>query len=440
MRPTPLLILAALALVLAACSGAAGPDSEEPDPTTELSGVVDETPAEVTAPDEAALPATAGAEDSAPAAPASTTSALAIRAIEEIDLSSVPAVDSSQHSVPLEEIIFDTFRSVNRAVPLPDAQPALIRSLQDAIPPLYEPRFASIADTDDWLSESDIVLGYAAGSEAYAYPVKILNFHEMVSHQVNGRDILASYCPLCRSGIVYDRTLPGAEAPLVLGNSSALYESDMVMFDHQTGSYWNQVSGEAIVGPLTGQQMPILPAQMTTWSNWKALYPDTLALSEDTGFGRDYSRDPFTGYGEQLNAGGRFFFPVSEAGRDPRLDPGEVVLGLESDGQHRAYPLGLLGDAVVQDMIGETAVVTFSQADGPSGAAYSPQVDGQELTFVLENGRIQDQETGSLWDLAGRAIEGELAGAQLEPLPARSTFWFSLVANFPDIEVYQPEA
>ena len=361
---------------------------------------------------------------------------LEIPPIEKIDLSRVPEIDTGRHSVPLEEIIFDTFRSANRSVPLPDAQPALIRSLRDAIPPIYEPRFATAAETDAWLDDSDIVLGYADGDEAFAYPVKILNFHEMVSHQVNGHDILASYCPLCRSGIVYDRRLPGTEAALVLGNTSALYESDMVMFDHQTGSYWNQISGEAIVGSLTGQRMSILPAQMTTWSMWKSLYPDTQALSEDTGFNRNYRRDPFADYGAELNSGGRFFFPVSDAGRDPRLDPGEIVLGLEVDGVRRAYPLALLGDDVVQDTIGQSSVVIFSSTDGPSGASYSPEIDGRELTFIFEGGQIQDQETGSSWNMAGQAISGELSGAQLKPLPARSTFWFSLVANYPDIEVY----
>jgi hypothetical protein len=417
-------------LFLAACTSASSTDADLVGAAREQDWTLVKTPASI---DENSP---AGADDP----PLSPPSRPTIKVIEEIDLDAVPDIDTNVHNVPLDEIIFDTFQPANRAVPLTDAQPALIRSLRDAIPPIYEPRFTSAADTDEWLSDSDIVLGYADGDEAYAYPVKILNFHEMVSHQVNGRDILASYCPLCRSGIVFDRVLPGAGAPLIMGNTSALYESDMVMFDHQTGSYWNQVSAEAIVGPLTGQRLSILPAQMTTWGGWKESYPDTLALSENTGFERDYRRDPFTGYGEALNAGGRFFFPVSEAGRDPRLDPGEIVLGLEIGGDLRVYPLTLLGDAVVKDTLGDTDVVVFSQADGPGGAAYFPEIESRELTFVLEDGRIQDLETGSEWDLAGRAIDGELAGAQLEPLSVRSTFWFSLVANFPEIDVYLPES
>lgn len=408
---------ALLGLFLAACSGDAAPDGDRPTP----------------APTKEAAPETTDAPETP-----SPARLLTIQPVEEVDLDAVPDVDTSRHSVPLDQIIFDTFRSVNRAVPLTETEPGLIRSLRDAIPPLYEPRFASAAETDQWLFDDDVVLGYAAGGEAYAYPVKILNFHEMASHRVAGRHILASYCPLCRSGIVYDRLLPGTDAPLLLGNTSALYESDMVMFDHQTGSYWNQVTGEAIVGPLTGRRLRILPSQMTTWGAWKALHPQTLVLSRDTGFERNYGRDPFAGYGERLNAGGSFAFPVSEAGRDPRLDPGEVVFGLELNGARRAYPLGRLGDAVVHDTLGGTGVVIFSRAKGPSGAAYLPRLDGRDLTLALEDGRIQDGETDSTWDLAGRAVDGELAGAQLEPVPARSTYWFSLVANYPGIDVYRP--
>ena len=412
---------ALLLLVLAACSGNAEPQSGSSDATPVPGATVTET---------APLPAT----QDPPTAPSQPT----IETVEQIDLDRVPAVDTSQHSVPLDQIIFDTFRTVNRAVPLTEAPPDLIRSLRDAIPPLYEPRFTTASTTDEWLSDDDIVLGYADGGEAYAYPVKILNFHEIVSHRVHGRAILASYCPLCRSGIVYERLLPDAAAPVLLGNTSALYESDMVMFDHQTGSYWNQVTGEAIVGPLTGRRLPLLPSQMTTWGAWKDLYPDTLALSPDTGFVRNYRRDPFRGYAQGLNAGNEFFFPVSEAGRDPRLEPGEIVLGVEADGVRRAYPLALLGDAIVHDTLGQTPVAIFSQADGPGGAAYSPRLGGRELTFYLEEDQIRDRETGSAWNLAGRALSGELAGSELQPLPARSTLWFSLVANYPEIDIYRP--
>ncbi len=351
-----------------------------------------------------------------------------------IDLDTIPPVDTNQHSVPLEQVYFDTFRRTNRAVPLSAAQPELIRTLLDAIPPIYNPVWETAAAADEWLRDGDLVLGYADSGEAFAYPVRILNFHEMVSHEVNGRPILASYCPLCRSGIVYDRAVNGQT--LLFGNTSALYESDMVMVDHQTGSYWMQVSGEAIVGKMTGARLAALPSQTTTWEVWKQQYPHTLSLSRDTGNPRDYNRDPFSGYGEFLNENGRFAFPVSDQGRDPRLEPGAVVLSVTVGETIRVYPLAAVGDGVLNDVVGETAVAVFGQAKGPTGAAYAAVVDGRSLTFTFVDGLIRDEETGSTWDFSGQAISGELAGAQLGPLPGRSTFWFAMIAAFPELELY----
>ena len=351
-----------------------------------------------------------------------------------INIDTVPNVDSSLHSVPLEEIYFDTFRSVNRSVPLTEADEALIHSLRDAIPPIYEPVFETAVTADKWLSDSDLILGYAAGAEAFAYPIKILNFHEIVSHQVNGRPIMATYCPLCRSGVVYDRTVNGEV--LLFGNTSALFESDMVMLDHQTGSYWVQVSGHAVVGTLTGAELEPLPSQMSSWAQWQAIYPNTQVLSRDTGYSRNYDRDPFSGYAAQLNRTGQFAFPVSEAGQDARLEPGAAVLGIQLHGETHAYPLDNQESTVINTEIGGSAVTVFIQSG--SGVAYGAVVDGRSLTFSLQDGAIIDNETNSRWNLAGEAIAGELSGNQLTPLPTRTSLWFALIAAFPDLILHQP--
>ena len=352
----------------------------------------------------------------------------------EIDLEAIPDVDTSIHAVPLGEIYFDTFRSVNRAVPLDRADADLIHRLRDAIPPLYEPLFETAEQADRWLSDSSLVLGYADGDEAYAYAINILNYHEIASHVVNGRPIMATYCPLCRSGVVYDRTVEGQV--LLFGNTSALYQSDMVMVDHQTGSYWVQVSGEAVVGILTGATLTVLPSQTTTWGQWKAQYPNTLSLSRETGYERDYNRNPFLGYREGLDWNGRFAFPVSDDVYDPRLDPGEVVLGVEVRETRRAYAIERWGDAVVNDTVDGTPIVVFSAIEGATGAAYEREINGRQLTFALVNGAIQDEQTGSTWNFAGQALAGELAGLQLTALPVRSTLWFALVAAYPNIELH----
>lgn len=235
---------------------------------------------------------------------------------------------------------------------------------------------------------------------------------------------------------MYDRTINGTT--YLFGNTSALYESDMVMLDHQTGSYWMQVSGEALVGTLAGTRLTLLPSQTTTWRLWRQQHPNSLVLSRQTGHNRNYDRDPFTNFGQQLNESGRFIFPVSENGSDPRLPPGEVVLGVEVANEQWAYPITRLGDGVINHQIGDTPLVVFSLADGPTGAAYNRQVGEQTLTFIYSNNSIQDEETGSTWNFSGKAIVGTLEGTQLNPLPVRSTFWFSLITSFPNLQLYQP--
>ena len=160
---------------------------------------------------------------------------------------SLPALDVSQHTVPLEQVYFDTFDG--GSVRLSEANEPLIARLRDAIPPIDAPRYETAA-MGDWLDGADLVLGFVTeAGDAYAYPHKILNFHEIVNEEFDGIPVLISYCPLCRSGVVYDRRLEGRT--LSFGNTSALYESDLVMFDRETNSYWWQVAGRAIVGALS---------------------------------------------------------------------------------------------------------------------------------------------------------------------------------------------
>jgi hypothetical protein len=202
----------------------------------------------------------------------------------------------------------------------------------NAIPPIHSPKYEPAAEVT-WLGDQDVVIGYTTGGHAWAYPLRILNFHEIVNDTLNGEPVLISYCPLCYSGIVYSRRL--GNDVLTFGNTSALYESDMVMLDYQTGSYWWQVAGEAIVGPLTEESLTVLPSATITWGEWRELHPSTLVLSRDTGYDRNYDRDLFIEYPEVLN-NGRFAFPVSEAGRDARLQPATQVLAVKVGDEARA--------------------------------------------------------------------------------------------------------
>lgn len=213
------------------------------------------------------------------------------------------------------------------------------------------------------------------------------------------------------------------------------------MEDNETRSYWWQVAGTAIVGELTGATLDPLPSATMTWSAWRTLHPDTLVLSRDLGFDRRYERDPFLGYAERVDQGETPFPVRDEVLADDRLSPATQVLGVDLDGEATAYPIEPLGHAAVNDTVGDQRVAVFVDADGGAAAAFDPMAGGTSLTFeTAPDTRFTDTETGSTWDLTGQAIDGELAGEQLDGVPSRSTFWFAYVASFPDAEVYVDQA
>ncbi|MEA2002108.1 MAG: DUF3179 domain-containing protein, partial [Actinomycetota bacterium] len=292
--------------------------------------------------------------------------------IEDAPVTDPPDIDTSVSAVPIADVYFDTFDG--GAVPLSESTPELRRRLLDAIPPIDAPVYGNVA-TGDWLLPDDLVLGYVGGDQAYAYPFKILNFHEIVNDVIDGVPVLVSYCPLCGSAIVYDRRLDGDV--LSFGNTSALYESDLVMVDRATGSYWWQVAGTAIVGPLSGAALEPFPSAVATWDDWVTTHPDTLVLTQDTGFDRPYTRDVFSTYSEIIDDG-QFFFPVGEAALDSRLRASALVVGVAVGEEMRAYPVEGLVDPI-NDTIDDAPVVVFPTSSG--AAVFSPRADDTILVF-----------------------------------------------------------
>ena len=188
----------------------------------------------------------------------------------------VPELDRSIHSVPLDQIIFDTFGTTRaRFVPLSEISDALQTDLKDAITPVALPAYGAL-DALPW-PDDDLALGYESGDDAYAYPINILNFHEIVNDTIGGVPVLITYCPLCFSGVVFNRELDGQT--LTFGNTSALYQPDLVMSDHQTGSYRFQVSGESVVGTMTGSRLKPLALTTMPWGQWKGLHADTFLIT-----------------------------------------------------------------------------------------------------------------------------------------------------------------
>lgn len=308
---------------------------------------------------------------------------------------------------------------------------------RDAIPPLDSPNYDSITaarwNDDDWM------LVFEHNGDVRAYPVNIMNWHEIINETIGGLAVLVSYCPLCRSGLVFDRHLSEAKVPaqaqgvlpddtiIEFGNTGSLYESDMVMYDRQSESQWFQVGGEALIGSLHGVKLKRLPSTMMPWAQFKTLYPNGRVLSRDTGYRatRDYDHDIFERYSQNPD---NLYFYVSKV--DPRLPAKTRVLGLSGQQQSKAYNLERLDDGVYPDQLDEQPVVLFVE-DG-AGMAFDPGVDERQLTFVYEDGRFKDEQTQSTWGFTGTAEAGELKGKSLRPLVQSNLYWFSWAIHEPD--------
>ncbi len=235
---------------------------------------------------------------------------------------------------------------------------------------------------------------------------------------------------------MYSRRVDGQT--LDFGNTSALIENSLVMFDHQTGSYWYQVNGTAIVGELTGRALEPLASVTVPWGTWRAEHPDTKILKREQRVPGDYSylQDLFRGYEDVVNAGDSSFpLPYERVGRE--LRPADLVLTVEIGEEKRAYPLVLLGDAATNDEVGGEPVVVFSQATGPLGSAFSREVGGRTLTFRQDGDIFVDVETSTNWSFLGQALSGPLAGERLIPAPSRRAFWFSVSIALNDAALYE---
>ena len=306
----------------------------------------------------------------------------------------------------------------------------------DGIPPIDSPRFESIASADEWLEDVEPVIALEIEGAARAYPLQIMTWHEIVNDTVGGMPVAVTFCPLCNSALVFERPRVGGER-LTFGTSGNLRNSDLVMYDRQTESWWQQFSGEAIVGDLTGNQLQFVPSSISSWADFKSAYPEGRVLSIDTGYDRNYGANPYVGY-DDVNASPFLYQgPV-----DDRLRPMERIVGVSGlNGESRGYPLADLQESsIIEDRLGDVPLVIFWKTGTASAldarditagkdigttGVYQRTVEGEVLTFTAAgDGTFRDEQTGSTWDIFGKALEGPLAGESLESIAHVDTFWF----------------
>ncbi len=337
--------------------------------------------------------------------------------------------DLSKHSVPFGEI-------------LSTGLPA------DAIPPIDSPVFAGVADAPDYMTGQAPVIALEINGESKAYPLAILMWHEIVNDETGGVPVAVTYCPLRNTAIIFDRRVDGAT--YTFGTSGFLRNSDLVMWDRQTESWWQQITGEAIVGELTGARLGFIAAPVISWDDYVAAFPLGKVLTRDTGFSRSYDFPPYRGY-DDPDSSPFLFAGTVETG----LPPMERVVGLVINGDSVAYPFTLLDErTVTNDTVGGEPLVIFHvgatrspfsvrdseerKAVGSTGV-FEPLVDGEMLIFTDQGGAIVDEETGSTWNILGQATDGPLRGTRLTPIVHANHFWFAWAAFNPGTTIRTAE-
>ncbi len=335
--------------------------------------------------------------------------------------------DFSRHSVPYLDIITGNRR-------------------RDGIPPIYEPTFVSAAEADQWIADQEPVVAFELNGEARAYPIQIMIWHEIVNDIVGDVPVVVTFCPLCNSAIVFKRELDGLV--FQFGTSGKLRNSDLVMWDWQTESWWQQLTGEAIVGKLTGYKLEFLPTAMVSYADFKASHPKGEILSRETGHGRTYGKNPYFGY-DRIGTDPFSFDGVP----DDRLAAVERVVAVTIDGVDAAFPFSVLAnEQVVNYSIGGQDIAVFFKSgtvspldkssirdsrDVGSSGVFKATLGERKLTFRANGDKIVDAETGSEWNIFGKAVAGQLAGSQLDRVVHGDHFWFAWAVFKPETIIYK---
>ena len=264
---------------------------------------------------------------------------------------------------------------------------------KDGIPALSDPELLDATDAT-YLQPNDRIIGIELDGIARAYPISILNWHEIVNDQINDQRYAVTYCPLCGTGVVFNADVGGQTTDF--GVSGLLYNSDVLLYDRNTESLWSQIMGEAVAGKLVGEKLQAIPISHTTWRDWLEQHPDTRVLSTNTGYSRDYNRNPYRGY-EQSR---QLYFGVNNKAPE-NYHPKEQVIGLEFNGVYKAYP--------------------FVELEKYGRSRFQDTVNGISITVE--------------WDSTNQSVT--LSNSEGVRIAGIQGFWFAWFAFHPDTLVFQ---
>lgn len=281
------------------------------------------------------------------------------------------------------------FTLENSVIPLGDIKDG--GPPKGGIPAIDHPKF--VAGSKTRLKNNSRILGVFHNDIAKAYPISILNYHEIVNDFFGNDPVVITYCPLCGSGIAFDSKIKGKAK--TFGVSGLLYNSDVLLYDRQTESLWSQLMLKSVSGPMVGEVLSMLHTENTTWEKWNEKHPNTLVLSYDTGYNRDYDKNPYPNYESSTSV----FFPVSD--QNPLFHPKEYILGIEINGKFKAYP--------------------FSELEKSKNGVVHETFQGQALEIVYD----AKHKSAEIFDSSGK------------PVPSITNYWFAWYAFHPATAVYQ---
>jgi len=316
---------------------------------------------------------------------------------------------------------------------------------KDGIPAIDKPEFLSFNQAKNWIGESEPVIALEHKGVAKAYPLQILIYHEIVNDVIANLKVAVTFCPLCNASIVFNRSVQGNL--LSFGTTGRLRNSDLIMYDRQTESWWQQFEGEGIVGRYAGEILEQVPSQIISFKNYQTLYPNGKVLSRNTGFSRPYGNNPYPGYDDINNVP---FLMKNTI--DKRLPPMERVIGVTLDGKTKLYPFSKLEDKQILQDDSFNGIVIFSTGQVNSAldkrkighskltrtyAVYDASLDGKIINFRYENGKLLDRKTKSEWLVTGKAVSGQHKGRQLKKLNYGEHFAFAWLAFKPDAIIFR---